>query len=132
MSCLNDMLANPKELLSLARSLSDSDNYSIGLRGLYDGDNIGPLKPSYVWDDGNMTDDILPGTSCIVISPDIIYNSDSLSISNINTYASNVFCYGDGRVGLVIGEGCEGGNDNGEVIIYNAKLVHIFDCEKEG
>ena len=70
---------------------------------------------SRVWDDGNATDDTLDGTSCIGVN---INNIDK-SVKLVNSYYGN-------RVYIVAGNVMEYGEDAGEYIIQNAKVIAII------
>lgn len=119
---------DPEQLYSFIQGkLGDDFNGSVGLRGLYDDEGMGKLKESNVWEDGNRTNGKLGGTSAIVLSGDYKYDSDSTIAGNIKKYANSVFSYGGGkRVGLVVGGLGSGGEDPGEIVIPDAKVVYIW------
>jgi len=99
----------------------------VGLRGLYKEENIGKLRDSRVWDDGNMTEEVLPGTCGIYVGEywDECEFSDESLEKAIQTLEK--IPYGDNRrVGVIVGETAVGGEDVDEVILGNAKCVMIL------
>ncbi|MHB8172746.1 MAG: hypothetical protein ACYDG6_14650 [Thermincolia bacterium] len=129
-----------KELLNDKNSLIDQisqligEDYegAVGLRGLYKTDDINLLDPSYVWDDGNWTDEQLNGTSVIVVASDWYYDNSEIVEYNIKKYADLVLQYGDGKIGLVVGQYVNGGEDIGEILIGDAKVIHVWDKKQGG
>jgi len=125
---LKKLIKDPIELVDFILGLIGEDyDGSVGLRGLYQGEGLGELKSSYVWDDGNQTDEELDGTSAIIISVDWKYAGNHDLTENIRKYAEYVMEYGNGRIGLVVGGFGENGNDIGEIVISNAKVIYIWE-----
>lgn len=124
---LKKLIADPQELIEfILEKIGEDYGGVVGLRGLYAGDGLGNLQNSRVWEDGNETDEELDGTSTIIISGDWSYDPGSAIINNISRYAKNVFAYGNGHIGLVIGDSGAGGEDLGELIIRNAECIYIW------
>lgn len=120
---------NAIELMQKITEIMDekdqSLSYYLGLRGMYQNETIGKMSNSFVWDDGNQTDEELNGTCAIVIG--IWWDGPEFEISDIEKALKNVKAYGNiKRYGLLIGDDFQGGEDVGEVIISNAECVHIF------
>lgn len=124
---LKQLIENPKALIEFISDYTDGYSAAVGLRGLYAEETLGDLEPSFVWDDGDQTDELMDGTSTIMIDGDWCYNPESVAAENIRRFAKMVFQYGDGRVGLVTGDDGHGGDDIGELVIKNAKLVYIWE-----
>lgn len=98
---------------------------AVGVRGLYENEGLGNLRNSVVWDDGEMTDESLDGTCAIGVSD----NWDDCDIEVEIKHLLEVLRYGNGKIGLVVGEAYpERGNDwwSNEVIIKNAKVVFVW------
>ena len=92
---------------------------NIGARKI--GDNI---RNSNRWDDGNDTGEELNGTCTIQLQR----MGSTLTIENVESAVSHIMKYhamGDTII-MVIGEGCEGGEDERELIISNAKICDII------
>lgn len=81
---------------------ADSDDYNSKI-----GDT---LEPSHVWDNGEYTDDLQNGTACI----------DPKQLSSAQKY------YGD-RVLVIASDSREWGNDPGEMILRDAKVIDIIN-----
>lgn len=101
-------------------------NGSVGLRGLYDGE-AEELENSAVWEDGERTGEEMDGTSTITVSGDWASDPYSVIVGNLEKYAELVLQYGDGKIGLVVGEYGTGGEDIGELIIPEAKIIHTWE-----
>lgn len=101
---------------------------SVGVRGLQEGQGLGSLENSREWEDGELTDIELDGTSCIVVSSDYNYEPEYLIEENIEKYAKEVLDYADenGIIGLVVGQLAEGGTDIGEIVIPEAVCIHTW------
>ena len=124
---LKKLIADPQELIEfILEKIGEDYGGVVGLRGLYRQEKIGSLRDSRVWEDGNETDEELDGTSTVMISGNWCYDSGKVIRDNISRYAENVFAYGNGRIGLVIGDSGEGGEDIGEIIIRNAECIYIW------
>lgn len=127
---LKKMIETPETLIDFIVSIIGEDyEGTVGLRGLYENEGIGELRNSAVWEDGNMLDEELDGT-CVV---GITYNWSDAGYkqleSSIKKYASEVFNYGDGKIGLVVGAGSEQGNDYwaNEMVVENAKVIYVWE-----
>ena len=97
---------------------------AVGFRGLYSNEGIGKIENSFVWNDGEMTDSRLDGT-CVVGLAEVFADGITAKKSQMK----EVFSYGDGMVGLVVGLPYpERGNDEwaNEMIIENAEVVYIW------
>ncbi len=107
-----------KNKIEEAKKLLDNWEYDvIGLR-YHRGapPAIGERVPcSFVWDDGNITEEQLPGTSCL----DLANIDPEKAIEEVKAY-----CWGEGELIIIAGSSAEGGNDVGEIIIHDA--VRIF------
>jgi hypothetical protein len=119
-----EILSKPEELFEMIyATLGDDYDGAVGLRGCNTQYKVGKkLRKSHRWDDGNMTRDILDGTSAIVISADWAYDSRSTIINNIAKHAQRVAAYGQ-YVMVIAGGTAKGGNDIGEIIIPDAKVI---------
>ena len=109
----------------ISKIVDDDFEGSVGLRGLYSNEGLGMLEDSFAWDDGEMTDFRLSGTCVVGLSE---YFADGLTEKK--SQIKEVFSYGDGRVGLVIGSLYpERGYDEwaNELIIKNAEVVFIWE-----
>ena len=109
----------------ISKIVGDDFEGSVGLRGLYSNESLGMLEDSFAWDDGEMTDFRLSGTCVVGLSE---YFADGLTEKK--SQIKEVFSYGDGRVGLVIGSLYpERGYDEwaNELIIKNAEVVFIWE-----
>ncbi len=109
----------------ISKIVGDDFEGSVGLRGLYSNEGLGMLEDSFAWDDGEMTDFRLSGTCVVGLSE---YFADGLTEKK--SQIKEVFSYGDGRVGLVIGSLYpERGYDEwaNELIIKNAEVVFIWE-----
>lgn len=125
---LKKLIADPQELIELIlEKIGEDYGGVVGLRGLYTEEGLGNLRNSRVWEDGNETSEELDGTSAIIISGNWRYDPASAISDNISRYAKNVFIYGKGKIGLVIGDSGEGGEDIGELIIENAECIYIWE-----
>lgn len=71
------------------------------------------LPESYVWDDGEWTSEKLNGTCGIYIKA---------RIAPV-TYSG----YSGDRILVIAGDNAEGGQDDGEIIIQNAKVIQIIN-----
>ncbi len=100
---------------------------AIGLRGLYSNEQMGTLENSYVWIDGEMTDEKLNGTCALEVSANWEYDNENYIIKNLKYALESINEYGNGRVGVVIGDYEERGNDKNEIIISNAQLIKIYE-----
>lgn len=121
---LNDPELLAKEITAL---VGEDFEGAVGFRGLYKTDNHEALEPSYVWDDGNYTDEQLRGTSAIMVSADWYYDSTENIVHYLKKYAELALQYGDGQIGLVVGEYENSGEDMGEILIKNARVINIWD-----
>ena len=76
------------------------------------------LEPSFVWDDNELTNEMLEGTSTLIVK-----RGDAKSIQNavklLNQYAGR-------DVILAAGEDALFGQDEGELILKNAKVLNIW------
>lgn len=131
---IREAIVNPNKFVTFIQGIIPEDfNGVVGLRGLYPDENIGVLKPSAIWEDGNRTEDKLDGTSTVIVSGDWSIDPFVVISGNIKKYAKKAFTYGDEkRIGLVIGDYGYGGEDAGELIISNAQVIYVWDIEPEG
>lgn len=110
------------------RELLGKENYC-GFRNLTDADieriESGEtyLECSHVWEDGEMLDELLPGTSAIYVSDDM----EDAEI--INRYYHTLNIYSGTVIALIGDRYSEWGNDENEIIIgangYGANVLAI-------
>ena len=108
----------------ISKIVGENFEGSVGLRGLYVNESMGEMENSFVWDDGRMTDFQLDGT-CVVGLAEVFADGITATTSQMK----EVFSYGHGRFGLVVGSPYpERGNDEwaNEMIIENAEVVYIW------
>lgn len=110
-----------REITTMSELMAEleSGNYNYyGLRGAYESDleklDRGYLDRSYVWEDGEQTDEQLEGTCALGVS-------DSLTESEIKRrYDAALKMYAETGTVLLIADSCqEYGNDDNEVILGN-------------
>lgn len=124
---LKELLNDPNDFYNfIADRVGEDYKGSVGLRGLGENEKFGMLKNSHQWEDGNITNKLLNGSATISISADWFYDPKSVILDNIKDNSKNIFNYGYGNVGLVIGDYGEGGEDIGELIIPNAKVIYMW------
>lgn len=116
-----------KEVIDL---LGDEFDGAVGLRG----DNSEyaegtELWNSRFWEDGIETDEVLDGTSAIIISADWKYDTIQTIEENINRYANLAEDYGE-NIYLVVGDVAEGGNDIGEIVIPSCRVLKKINKEE--
>lgn len=125
----SEALLNTEALAEQITELVGEDfDGAVGLRGLYKTDNLTELENSHRWEDGYITDEQLRGTSTIAISENWRYDSKSKIIHRLAKYAKLTLQYGDDKIGLIVGEPSgEWGEDIGELIIPNARVIYTWD-----
>ncbi len=104
-------------LLTICKSFADKNpGYEyFGLRADDREFEIGDEMPkSYVWDDGNRTDERLDGTCAIRLYVGEQYNEGALDEVNI---------YPFDHVYLIASRGYMGGEDKNEIVMYEAVVV---------
>jgi hypothetical protein len=98
----------------------------IGVRALTaEEPETGELWNSHIWEDGENTGVELDGTSAIQMNP---YETN-LSENDALRAAEYVMVYTDPRnprYAVIIGDYATGGEDAGEVIIRNARILKVF------
>lgn len=107
---------------------------AIGIRGLTRDENykIGDIcRPSYQWDYENdistydtENPETLSGTCATNIGIDTFFDDDAEILEKINNTMRN-FNY-MGKMALIAGNDYEYGADENEIIIEDAKVIHIF------
>jgi len=129
-SDLKGMIDNPDDFVDfLMTKVSDDYEGSVGLRGLYSDEEIGDLHPSLEWEDGVQLDNQLSGTSIVGLSTNYADDGRKDLMTAISKYAKESFKYGDGNIGLVLGDPYpKYGNDTwaNEIIVPNARVVYIW------
>ena len=123
-------------LKTISDIVSKEEHQSYGLRWVHPNQKnvkAGTALPrSWRWDDGNQTNDRLEGTSAV-----FLHNSDNpylpsgediqSAISRLGTYHG-----ANGKhIVLVGGDWHQGGNDEGEAVIHNAKILHAWRIAEE-
>lgn len=101
---------------------------AIGFRGDTAGRKPGEALPdSRVYEEGESTGEVLGGASAIIIAPDYAYNPDDVIESNLQHHAKDAAIYGE-DVYVVVGKPAKGGEDPGEIIIPEARvLISVWD-----
>ena len=84
------------------------------------------LQNSRFWDDGVETDEMLEGTSSILISADWQYDNYTAIKYNIEKFSEKVLTYGH-TIAVIIGDIGELGEDIGELVIPNAKVLCLVN-----
>jgi hypothetical protein len=107
---------------------NNDDGYlSFGLRSLPERKKpykVGQyLKNSYQWNDGHRTRKQLDGTSAIGVSGDLDYIKEGLK----TLHHPQEHTYPGSKIALVIGEHIKNGEDEGEVLLGNVKILKIYD-----
>ena len=119
---------NAQELMNeISKEMSKKDqrfSYYLGLRGMYNDEGLGEMKNSFVWDDGEQTDEQLNGTCAIVIG--VWWDGPEFEISELEKAIETAKSYGDGRYGVLVGDNFVGGEDIDEVVISGAECVYVF------
>ena len=112
-----------KLLEAIIELLGNDHDGAVGLRAEDTLHEVGSsLKPSRVWEDGIVTDEVLDGTCAIVISHDWQYNSVEEIEANIEKYCDGIEAYGK-YIYVIAGDLAQAGEDIGEIIIPNAKII---------
>ena len=123
-------ITNVEELMA---ELESGDYNYYGLRGAHEADlirlDVGYLEPSYVWIDGECTDELLNGTSAIGVSENL---SEKELLKRYKT-ARDVYAF-DTKVVLLVGDAVEEyGEDENEVILgsdgWGADIIAIVELE---
>jgi hypothetical protein len=97
------------EFVGLRVVSEDCDGYEL---------NVGDDAPnSYVWDDGEWTDEELDGTCCISLK----------YLAKLAPWAR--MAYSGRKVWLIGSDYAEGGVDGGELIIKDAKILAVYDVD---
>ena len=99
-------------------------SYYLGLRGMYNGESFGKMDNSFVWDDGEQTEEELSGTCAVIIG--IWWDGPEFGINELENALKIAKDYGNGKYGVLVGDNFSGGEDIGEVIISNAECVIIY------
>lgn len=112
------------------RELMEKENYC-GFRNLTDADieriESGEtyLECSHDWDDGEMLEELLPGTSAVYVSDDM--EDEEI----IDRYNQSLNCYYGEVIALIGDRISEWGNDENEIIIgangYGANVLAIVE-----
>lgn len=110
------------------RELLEKENYC-GFRNLTDSDieriesGEAYLECSHEWNDGEMLDELLPGTCAVYVDGDM--ENDEI----INRYNQALNCYEGSIIALIGDRESEWGNDENEIIIgsggYGANVLAI-------
>jgi len=105
---------------------------TVGVRGLYSFEvdkaqkakkEYFNMKPSYEWVDNNQTKTKLAGTCAILVTND--YDED-FDFSNLLEAIKKTSIYGDCQsVGILVSEHSIVGEDDGEVIMPDARLICV-------
>lgn len=119
-----------REALSIAeliKSTGYKGHYVVGLRALRKGQGIGELAPSY-----NGADDSdyerLPGTSAVYVGAvemDLPLEQMADRLDGLAEALERVVYYGD-RIGVVIGDRVDWGQDAREMLLANAECIGIL------
>lgn len=118
-------MLNSELLDKIYELLGDDFDGSVGLRGDVQKYEVGQeLYPSRYWEDGVETGEVLDGTSALIISADWRYDSRDTIKSNLSKYGPLVSQYGD-NIYVIVGNIAQGGDDIGEIIIPDAKVLMI-------
>jgi hypothetical protein len=89
-----------------------------GLRVIPEGYTVGSgdiLNPSYNWDDGENTGELLAGTSAIEL---------------IGDYSNNLVQYCGAQIALIAGDDAGYGEDCGEILIDNAEVLKTWNVKR--
>lgn len=109
-------------------AVDKADHGAYALRITEDPVTVGSrLKPSYIWENGERTKNLLPGTSAVRI--------EGNNATAIERALKNAGIGGDGpngvyfgkNVSLIGGDILEYGDDIGEVILKNPKVLDVFE-----
>lgn len=114
----------PKILLQKINELLNGHDWCyVGLRGMYADEKTGVMRPSHIWEDGNMTDNMLDGTCAIALGE--WWNGIDIDIATIEDLMRRAKMYGDGNIGVIIGNNAQAGEDTAEVILRDAECIFI-------
>lgn len=114
----------PKILLQKINELLNGRDWCyVGLRGMYAEETTGLLRPSHIWEDGSMTEDLLDGTCAIALGE--WWDGPDFSDSDIEPAMRRAQMYGDGNIGVIIGNNAQAGEDIAEVILRDAECIFI-------
>jgi len=101
----------------------------VGVRGLYKGEGMGYLENSHVWEDGNYTEEMLSGTSTVYVGE--YWGEPNFDIKDLEKALRDASTYGDSNnIGIVVGDNLSGGEDIGEGVISNARVIGILKKRK--
>lgn len=123
-------------ILNIIDQVSDEDPFLVfGIRSQEANAQVGDILPnSYAWVDGEKTDEELDGACCMHIAT-ISKDSIIKAINKLGNKAQKRFGlpvngYNAGYNGdnflLVCGEYGKGGEDIGEIVIRDAKVIAVF------
>ena len=128
---LKQLLDNPEVMIEWVKNKVGSDyDGPVGLRGLYEDEIIdgSVMDASHTWIDGEYTDEELNGTCALLIAKFIDTDSEQTIINNIKECNNllDQYMWGGRKVGLLIGNGMEYGEDEQEVVIRNARCIYVW------
>jgi hypothetical protein len=118
-------LISAADIRAIWDNLPEIDADNVGIRVIDSADRPLPqigdiLPPSRRWEDNNIVEgDYLNGTSAITVHSQSSYGRGQLD--HIGGY------YGD-TILIIVGDDAEGGEDIGEIIIRQARVVDIIFC----
>jgi len=124
---LDDSVSQQKLVDDIEKSKRKGEYFAIGLRGLYKNE-IGKKKlpPSFTWEDGNMTEQKLGGTSVVGVVSDWD-NADNNDLwKGLRKALDMVEKYGDtGKIAIIKGKYLKDEifNDLGEFVLGNAQVI---------
>lgn len=95
----------------------------VGLRGMYEGETTGKMHLSRVWEDGNMTAEMLNGTCAINLGE--WWDGADFSQQDVENAMKRARMYGDGNIGIITGSNAKSGEDTGEVILADAECIFL-------
>lgn len=118
------------DINQLNEIIENSGLDKIGLRVMTNGETVSVgdyLNNSFTWDDGITTDEQLEGTCAL----DLEFDGWEVSEDRLNEMLalSEFYQSGDSKWQVVIVGGDESyeGNDDSEVVIYDAKCIAVLD-----
>lgn len=120
-------------IFKIAKYIANNDDFSdytfIGIRAI-EPEYAEELRPSYRWDDGEMTDEQLNGVSAYNTDIDTVWDDVDTIADKLSNAIESSKCYvfGSRKPFIVMGTDGEGGEDINEIIIYDPIILDISKC----